>query len=331
MTANVSSPAHTTSNGLTATRTALYTQASPSNRMLLALRSGIDSEIDWALARLVRLAHMDKFLLKSIPGILDELFVWPTWYVNNHGNDDDSSFGFSPDPALARKRRRALDSLLVLRNTSLNDTNAQQLASHPRTRGLVSKALHDLNRALDSNSELLLHVLDLLFSISTNLVVVPSGPNNPIKPLEDIAFSSSNRALIIAALQTLTLILSNPQNSANLSPSSPALAAALRYLPLYQDKVLLSASLEFLHAHLSNQAMTKAFLLHPELTGTLRVLASLLIAEQEQETVSVDIRLPQPEEDETAEASGSQQFIEITGEALQTLAAKEEPERTYEW
>ncbi|KZV99034.1 hypothetical protein EXIGLDRAFT_668964 [Exidia glandulosa HHB12029] len=299
--------------------------------MLLALRSGIDSEIDWALARLVRLAHMDKFLLKSIPGILDELFVWPDWYVDNWDNNDGNAFLFSPDPGLARKRRRALDSLLVLRNTSLNDTNAQQLAGHRRTRGLVSKALRNLDRTRDSNAEFLLHVLDLLFSISSNLVVVGSGANNPIKPLEDIAFTSNNRALIIASLQTLTLILSNTQNSSNLSPTSPALTAALRYLPLFQDKALLSASLEFLHAHLSNQAMTKAFLMHPELAGTLRVLAALLIAEQDQEAVSVDVEQPQSDEEEVGDTSSPRKFVELSGDALTTLAAKDEPERSYEW
>lgn len=306
--------------------------------MLLALRCGIDSEIDWALTRLIRLTHMhmEKFTFRSIPGLLDALFEWPEWYASSWRESDEYGLFVSLDSDLARRRRRAHDSLLVLRNASLNNDNAQELSSHPRTRGLISTALSRLQRTHDSNAEFILHTIDLLYAMSTNLVVVPSGPTNPIKHLEDIAHTSNNRAMIISSLQTLTVILSNPQNSANLSPTSPALVAALRYLPLFKDRLLLSASLEFLHAHLSNQAMTRAFLLHPELAGTLRVLASVLIAEQDQETVTVDLeQAPAPPEVEPAKDQAKPEqpetFYELTGEALETIAAKAEPERCYEW
>ena len=49
--------------------------------MLLALRSGIDSEISWALDRLTRLCNNEQFVLRAIPGLTDALFEWPVWYV----------------------------------------------------------------------------------------------------------------------------------------------------------------------------------------------------------------------------------------------------------
>ncbi|KAI0303012.1 hypothetical protein BC826DRAFT_1137895 [Russula brevipes] len=46
-----------------------YTEASPDNRMLLPLRSGIRSEIAWAFDRLCRLCNDERFLFCSIPGL----------------------------------------------------------------------------------------------------------------------------------------------------------------------------------------------------------------------------------------------------------------------
>src|ERR1700728_4748048 len=59
-----------------------YTEATPLNRMLLSLRSGIDADIGWALNRLCRLCDNEQFVLKTIPGLIDALFEWPEWYAN---------------------------------------------------------------------------------------------------------------------------------------------------------------------------------------------------------------------------------------------------------
>ncbi|KAH7106966.1 hypothetical protein BKA62DRAFT_685644 [Auriculariales sp. MPI-PUGE-AT-0066] len=308
----------------------LYCNASPSNRMLLAMRSTIDHEIDWALNRLCRVSQAsvltdDKLpllRLKSIPGLVDALFEWPEWYVESWDTvSANQSVFLSLDPLLTRKRKRALAATLILRNASSWDLNMPDLANLPRTRNLTHAALTRLDRSRDSNSEFILHIIDLLFHIGKGALVLPSSVTNPIPALEDIVATSHNRTLIIAAFNTLTLLLTaDPKNSANLNPASPALEAALRYLPLFQDEPLLSAALEYLHVHLSNQAMVKAFLLHRELSATLRVLAALLVKEQIRVTVTVPLQPPAKPDP-----------LELSPGQLQSLAVMEEPERCHEW
>ncbi|KAF8216041.1 hypothetical protein K438DRAFT_1799972 [Mycena galopus ATCC 62051] len=300
--------------------------------MTLSLRSGIHQEVNWALDRLCRLCHNEQFLLRNVPGLIDALFEWPEWFVNEgYRESDDTQSLFSPPPELAVKRRHALESLFVLRNAALHETNAQELLYHPHSIPLIFNALHKLNLDLDEHSEFLLNTVEFFHSLSPRYILAPNLVRttwDPLPPLAHIAGSSSNRSLIIAALSTLTLILSNPSNTSQLSPDSPALAAALRYLPLFIDQPLVDACISYLYTHLSHPAMAKAFLLHVEMPGVLRLLVSLILSEQVEETVTIDVTgtvLTTPIVAVTIRDH------ELTNEERDGLLSQAEPQRCYEW
>ena len=300
--------------------------------MLLALRSGIPREVNWALERMCRLSHNDQFILKSIPGLTDILVEWPEWYVEKGADECNHGTVFSPPPASARKRRHALEAMFILRNASLNDPNAQHLSTHPRTRLLLYNALRRLRADSDANSEFLLHVVDLLHSVTSSHPQPPIESLSPIdliRPLEELAESSNDRTMIITALRTLTLILSSPQNAVYLTSTSPALLASIRYLPLLADTALITACLDYLYAHLSHPPMVKAFLLHPRMPSTLKLLVTLLLKEQEEEITSVDL-LAEPVRTAPAVAVTKRQS-ELTTEELDRITGIAEPERSYEW
>ncbi|KAH9937282.1 uncharacterized protein B0H18DRAFT_969924 [Fomitopsis serialis] len=241
-----------------------YTEGTPNNRMLLALRSGIDSEISWALDRLTA----------SLCSRATTLFALPQEWE--------------------RKRKHALESILILRNAAVNEPNAQELSEHRRTRSLILLALHNIKPETSTR----------------------------------IAGSSINRSLILAAMSTLNLLLSNPANVTHLTEESPALEASIKYLPLFVDKPLLDASVNYLYTHLSHPAMTKAFLLHPKMPGTLKLLVSLLLSEQTEETVSVDIGSPV----HTVPSSfTTMKDHELSKEEFDRLLPIPEPQRCYEW
>lgn len=300
--------------------------------MLLALKSGIDTEISWALDRICRLCPNEQFVLSAIPGLADVLFEWPEWFVCT-GWMEIARMGtlFSLTPTLERRRRHSLEALFILRNCAMNPLNAKDLAGHIRARDLILCALHRLPHDNDINSEFLLHTVEFMQALSDELVLAP--PNapylaNPLPPLQNFAAVSSNRPMIIACLSTLNLLMSNPANVAHLSADSPALDAALRYLPLFMDKPLQEASLNYLYTHLSHPPMTKAFLLHPRMTATLKVLVTVLLSEQVEETVSIDITGPiftAP-----AEVVVTKNH-ELTTEELDGLVAMLEPQRCYQW
>ena len=353
--------------------------------MLLALRSGIDSEVGWALDRLCRLCNNEQFLLNAIPGLTDTLFEWPEWFIEEHRQlAIDASEGweggsrrtrvaglFALSRERQRKKRHALESLFVLRNSALNEPNARELAAHRKTEQLVLDALRYLAPSVlgrpledseepsldelvlegnwrgtganwdddpDSTEEFLLHSIELLQAISPSFILPPpshfdfsaitSSSQNPVPTLANIASMSSNRALIIASLTTLNTLLSNIANATHLSASSPALTAAIRYLPLFNDKPLLDACLNYLYAHISHPPMANAFLLHADMPSTLRLLISFIISEQAEETKTIDI-------------SASKHFApsiryrsvdyELMGEELERIGSMPEPERCYQW
>jgi hypothetical protein len=114
----------------------------------------------------------------------------------------------------------------------------------------------------------------------------------------------------------------------HISQDSSALEASIRYLPLFTDKPLLDACLNYLYAHLSSSTMAKAFLLQPEMPSTLRLMVSLLVAEQVEETVSLEVG----DVVNTAPAlTPSMRDHELTREELDALLEKPEPQRCYEW
>ncbi|CCM03132.1 uncharacterized protein FIBRA_05253 [Fibroporia radiculosa] len=309
-----------------------YTEATPNNRMLLSLRSGIDSEVAWALDRLCRLCNNEQFLLRAIPGLTDALFEWPFWYVRVGAKHcAPTSMLFSLPPEWERHRRHALESVFILRNAAVNEPNALELSQYESTRQLILLALHHIPTDSDSNMEFVQYVIELLQALAPNLVLPP--PNapvlaNPLQPLQNLAGHASNRALILTSFTTLNLLLSNPANTGHLTEDSPALDAAVRYLPLFQDKALVDASVNYLYTHLAHPPMTKAFLLHSRMPATLKLLVSHLLSEQVEETVSLDIAAPI----HTAPAlTASIKNHELTKEEFDRLVPMPEPQRCYEW
>ncbi len=301
--------------------------------MALSIRSGIDSEVSWALERLCRLFHNDGFLFSSLPGVIDGLFDWPEWYINEgykQAQDCDLIFSSPPDQTL--RRRYALESLFIIRNAVLVEQNAHELASHSHTVPLLLNALHNLDHTKDENVEMLLDIIEIFNMVASRWIVLPRIPerSNPIIPLLRIAGQSTNRTMIIAALTALTGLFSNPANSIHLTSDSVSLRSSIRYLPLFVDKPLLDACLNHLYSHISHPAMARSFLLHPEMPAVLRLLASLLLHEQQglEKTYSLD----KTGTIHTAPASSlAVRDHELTKEELDDLITKPEPQRCYDW
>jgi chromatin structure-remodeling complex subunit RSC9 len=196
---------------------------------------------------------------------------------------------------------------------------------------LIFNALNKLNPDLDEHSEFLLNTVEFFHSLSPRYILAPNLVRtswNPVPPLAYISGASSNRSLILSALTTLTLILNNPPNTSQLSPDSPALAAALRYLPLFIDKPLVDACLNYLYTHLSHPAMAKTFLLHPEMSSMLRLLVSLILSEQVEETVTIDVT---GTIHTTPSVAVTMRAHELTKEELDGLLTRPEPQRCFEW
>lgn len=301
--------------------------------MLLSLRSGIPEEIGWALDRLCRLCDNDQFSLKAIPGLTDALLEWPEWYAKEGYKQTSPIHSlFAVDKSLIRKRRNAQESFFILRNAALNEHNANalELAENKRTLPLLLATIHNVSPNLDHNVELLLNAIELLQTACSALYISPHSipPSNPIPTLEEIVGTSPNRSLIITSLLTLTTIYSHPSHTAHLKPDSPAFRACLRYLPLFSDKGLIDACINYLCAVLSHAPLTRAFLLHPDMPAVLKILVSLVNYEQAEEIVLLDVTEPHTQVSSTAPL---QRPHVVTQEELDSLIGIPEPQRCYDW
>ena len=300
--------------------------------MVLALCCGIDSEISWALSRLCRISANEQFQLRALPGLIEGLFEWPLWYARGAAQDIAAKatlFALPRDVALYRQH--ALASMFVLRNAALHPLNAQELAARRATQELILLALHRLRPDTDADAEFLLDVIDLLQAIASTSILPPPNSHrfaNPVPPLLALAGASRNRSLVVASLTTLHLLFSNPPNFGHITPDSPALAAAVRYLPLLGDVPLLDASLNYLYTHLSYAPMTKAFLQSKDLAGTLKMLVLVMLSQQDEETVTVEVGEPSCTAPALVEADRDH---ELTREEFDHLLPMAEPQRCYEW
>nr|AAZ14906.1 conserved hypothetical protein [Coprinellus disseminatus] len=309
-----------------------YTEATPSNRMALSIRSGLHSEVAWALDRLVRLGGNEQFSYKSYPGLIDGLFDWPEWYVTQgYTQLNEKTHLFGPSKEFLVQHRFALESLLILRNISLQDQ--AELASHSHTLSLLLNGLNNLDFTKDENQEALLHIVDIFQSLAHSLYINEGVPDisNPIIPLKKIVSKSTNRSLIIAAFGALTGVLSHPGNTLHFARTSESLNAAIRYLPLFMDRALVEPCLEHLYIHVAHPGTARAFLLNPELPSVLRVLCSLILAEQHSTEEKVTLDITPPFRTVAATSTMTPRNYELTSEDIGILTKSAEPHRCYEW
>lgn len=312
--------------------------------MLLSLRSGLNSEVTWALERLCRLSLNEQFALSSIPGLVDALFVWPEWFLDEYEllSSGQGSKGkkrvsvavslFAPSLDEGRKRRHALESLFILRNAATGSQNASELSAHSKTRPLISRALNGLTLETDESTQFSVYSLELLHCMAGTYILpsVKSGANafNIVPALEKLASESNNRSIIITSLSSLTSLFSIQQNAPHNSESSPALGACLRYIPLYQDTALVDACLNFFYAHLSHTTMTKAFLLRQDMPGVLKALVGYIISQQGHEMATLDVTAPS----HAVPAVKIKSVVdELSEEELQKIGVLPEPERCFTW
>ena len=301
--------------------------------MTLSVRSGIHSEISWALNRLCHLSLNENFHFVAMPGLIDSLFDWPEWYIKEgHKLFEDKDVIFSTSPQVARQHRFALESLFVIRNAVPVEENAKELATHSRTLSFIMNTLHNLDPSRDENTEFLQHTLDIFNIVAATYYVVPhhNPVMNPFPPLFHIVSASSNRTTIIVAMNALTALFSNPVNGVHLKSDSPALTTSIRYLPLFNDKPLIDTCVNYLYAHVTHPSMARAFLFHPDMPRVLKVLANLLIHEQLglEKTYTLDIT-------GTVHTVPSDSHLtrdhELTQEEMDSLVSKPEPQRCYDW
>lgn len=298
----------------------------PMNRLCLSLRSGIPSQVDWALRRLAMYTSeaSDKLILTNYPGLAEALADFlrrlflathgasrSEWDVMQRpqnlnglivdqgtGGDDDGGFAgiamasvrFThkpPSPVAATEPfqpfkyirdaallRRTLESVLILRNLALSQSNLPSIAQVPHFLNHLYGALvlDTKGVAMEQCADIRINLLDILENLAPHLTlsdwvrrrfVLNTEKDTTPHFVEDRLFvilydwinTTQDRALLLGSLRCIRAFASNAQNSQvlvevdmALHPTSLGLVKrCLLLLPLTQDPELLEAVLDLLY------------------------------------------------------------------------------------
>ncbi|KAJ1301470.1 hypothetical protein OPQ81_008727 [Rhizoctonia solani] len=325
-----------------------YLENDVSNRMVLSMRSGILSEVGWALTRLGNLAHQwgNRYSLQNMPGSVDALFALADWYIDYAASNTSPDL-FSMDKETWTRRAHALEALLILRNSALEESNMRPILQHPHIVTFIRNALCKLQPA-ESHAEFLVYTLDILQAIGPHLALPPPPSDEsmkrqnlrrkkkhkhekavvPVARISEIAATSDDRALIVSALSALTALFSVSANTPHIESCSQALDAALRYLPLTKDRPLITTTLDYLFAHLSYAPVCKAFLMSPQMPEAVKLLVAILRLEQREEIRTHELPpAPAP----ANPVPPTHKDYQLSLEELQKLIPIAEPARSIQW
>ncbi|KAG8795744.1 Chromatin structure-remodeling complex protein rsc9 [Serendipita sp. 399] len=211
---------------------------------------------------------------------------------------------------------------------STTEEGGNGLARSERVRHLMMTILERCQYPTDSTLEFLLAGVDLFRYTIAKWPAPPSAAQ--IKTLVDIVGRSHDRAVLIAGWSGLHNLLDTFTQTMHVRPTSPALNAAIRVLPIHFDRDLISAALDYILAHVSHPALAKAFLHHPDMPQMLRLLASQLLYDQQRVVDHVKLTLGPPPKTAIAQ-NNAIGLLELTQEELNALSTLSEPDRVTKW
>ena len=263
------------------------------NRLFLSLRSSVDSEIDWALPRLVvaSFEHPEHFRLETWVDSVGALQAWPEIWVEELEREaallevrdglmngaKRAVLGVIPewtrDPSV---ETRAIHSLLVLRNASLVGNNAKIicratfLAFLARFFALPVPFLLELTLR---SPEAVHHLLVILQSIVPHLHPTPPIHRVFATVLPNILIDTRDLAMLNLLLPLLNASFGLPNLP---SPPATLVPHLLDLLSLEPPPPLLELTLDLLISLTILTPLTRAVLALPTFPAHLKTLVILL-------------------------------------------------------
>ncbi|KAF9434955.1 Chromatin structure-remodeling complex protein rsc9 [Entomortierella beljakovae] len=226
-----------------------YIEGGHQNRILLALKSDLPNEIDWAFCRLISLSYeWNEFSLNMIPGLLNELlsFAQPffDWWTSFESKDqqeliEEDLLNISD----THNMERILQVFHILRNLSFLDHNTVILTDHTGFRKMLQQGL-SMPPSTQLN-ELRVYCLDTLECLSIH-ITLRSKFDVYLRELHKL-LHTNDKAMILGCLRALTRLAANEHNEKILNDIDPEIIERISQLLLVQDDELIGATLDYLY------------------------------------------------------------------------------------
>ncbi|ORY06809.1 hypothetical protein K493DRAFT_332956 [Basidiobolus meristosporus CBS 931.73] len=311
----------------------IHTEPGPQNRILLALKSTLPNEIDWAFNNLIILSYRcdDTFRIDSIPGLLDVLLSH--FNLNADQTNFDDFFNTTTNDIWME---RSLQIAHITRNLSFLGHNAQCLASHDALLEVLTKGIE-----LPSSSkkiELRQLCLDTFENLSP-FILLKNRSARFIKPLKHLLYTT-DKALILGSIHSLTRFALNEANESILSVVDDKLIQRMFDLLLVKDEELVEAVMEYLYCYSNLSSKTSLELVRHMPKSSINILIKCLTWNLDPE---ITIRQHRPTQLQTAPStnhivapnadseSANAESLEPTVAAVPDFSKLTEPQRTSEW
>ncbi|KAF9302617.1 Chromatin structure-remodeling complex protein rsc9, partial [Mortierella antarctica] len=230
-----------------------YIDGGHQNRILLALKSELPNEIDWAFSRLIALSfEWNEFSLDMIPGLLNELLSYAqpffNWWSTLEPKDIDELMEEDLlNMSETHNMERVLQVFHILRNISFLDHNTLILTEHSGYRKMLQQGLA-MPPSTQLN-ELRIYCLDTLECLSIH-ITLRSKFDVYLRELHKL-LQTNDKALILGSLRALTRLAANEANEKILSDIDPEIIDRISQLLLIQDEELIGATLDYLYQYSS--------------------------------------------------------------------------------
>lgn len=223
-------------------------------RILMALKSQIQSEEDWALAALMQVSfNSPKACNLRIQSTLADTVLKRIHSRCLDASANTDVYGIEV-PYLTGKtvkeQQKVLEALLVLRNTSFDPENAQFLAHSELCRYII---VHGIGLPdMPVYAEFKHMCLEILEAVSFH-IKFESAEDPLFQAVVNVRYDSSDRSIIVPALRSLARFLIRDENNTAQSLSLDFITQILRYL-LIEDEELITASLDFLYQYTARRS-----------------------------------------------------------------------------
>nr|CAG8439935.1 12608_t:CDS:2 [Entrophospora candida] len=252
------------------------------NRILLALKSQLANEIDWALDTLLKISmdQMINFRLDRIPELLDifvihlnNFYVQVTslYEVNQYSTESTVNDYFN-DLNNYLHLQKASQIFLILRNFSSYNYNAELMSANKMIQNFVMEAL--TLPAFLKFPQIRIYCIEIIKSMS-HIIKLNSSEDEILVVLRRLIFSD-DIALVIHSITTMSRLAGNEQNSEFIKDVDSCVVKRLVNLLLIDDDEELSKAILELLYYFSTSEETASRMVEYAPGNLVRLLISYL-------------------------------------------------------
>ena len=287
------------------------------HRITMSLKSGI--EVDESLAALVRITFEagDDLVASHWPYLCDTLFEKMREmmsYAMGHLNSDGLE-----DAEFALRMERLNVMFLIIRNMSLNDSNAKRFAAHNHPKETLVQALGMRNHP--SLMELKNYALDLTEAMAHS---VPYTANDPLFDIIEQGLESNDRGVLLGSMRSICRLIMGRDEFNRIGEIPMKTIRRIISLPMLEDEELVSAALDFMYQYTTQEENIAKLIQASEGYELVRHLVRLLLYQGITGEQLVYIKTVQKERPSFA-------IPQLPSDIVRELLSLTEPERATKW